>query len=881
MKTIKRIFSITIILFIAISLFSLPAFASEEPSGYLFEEISLPPEDLSDVIVEMTDEEENMQEPVSTENEEQKTEYSPETDEETFLSNQENLIFDDSLLIFGETSLPDENLPDVTVEMTDGEEKTPEYVDTENEEQKTEYSPEKDEDTLAAEKFIKSVMDLGFITLDDEIAVYDAMVAYESLSDLAKDMVADAKRRLDEAMSIIRYLKSEEEKLIQSEARIAEIIEKTEYIYTITKEDGHDVLLDEILLLEEKYAALSDEEKLILDERLLMNEKEDYNTFINAIKDTYHLRLREYDEMFVSPVSEKLSAIRQLTFSDGYDALKASADEFICMYDSLSDSQKELFMEENGFYDDIISSINDDLLIWQTASDTEKLTMLLRQIAELEKVTPEHEDIITTAQKACLLITDENIIPPELLDSLENAVISLEKALSDKSVAEGVCFIIENIGDITLDSASALESARVSYDNLTDEQKTYVSNYEDLLSKEAEFSLLLKEKAEADDIVLQIDSIEDISLETEPQIIALRERIDALSEKGKNFITNIEKFISVEKTVADMKAAEEVDNMIALIGEVSVGKLDDIHSARERYDALTDEQRSYVKNISILTEAEAVLKDHIAANKVDKIIAKLPSKATFAKEDSILSAKSAYDALTDEQKLLLKDPDKLLAVYDDIIRMQRKVKKYIDEFGSSSVYIDDTTGYINITASIEDFLTDEDKDLIAAGKSILYTITALCEEFSYEDVNVSILPTEEEEVVFSPFYYIYISRAVADVDENGIISDNSFESIKEIPGSITVEIVLSEDLLPQTTEITRIFTGLISPASEVGNFARIMDMDMNMNTMTFTINGSSNIIPSFIDIMNPMTGDDATIYIIFAAFAVIIIALIIFRKKKS
>ncbi len=746
---------------------------------------------------------------------------------------------------------------------------------------KQEDEPQKDYDKLLAEEFIKAVERIGYITLDDETAVCDAIRFYESLSDLAKDMVKDAKKRLDEAMSIIKYLKGEEEKLLKSEEKFTQLSEKLEYIASLTKEAGHEALLNEIILLEEIYATFTEEEKLVYDERLLMEETPAFEDTLAAIKDRFISWQKEYDEPFVNAAKEKLALISQLVFEDGTEILEANITEFVNLYGSLSASQKTLFEQTEGKYDDIISSLDRKLLAWKTAGDIPAVIALLENIRSIEKISPEHSELINSAKDALSLISDKSMIPEELLLSFATACSALGTAVADKEKADEVSSLISALGDISLQSEEAIIAARSAYDLLSDGQKGYVTNYNDLTAKEEEIRILKEEKIKADEIISLIDSLGEITPEKEETIISLRQSYDLLSEKGKNFVTNIAKLSEAESTLADIKAANEISEMIASIGEVGTEKLSLIRDIREKYDALTDRQKTLVTNLPTLEEAEEILKDHIASEKLDKLISKLPESATFKREDSIFAAKKYYDSLTDVQKSLVKDTEKLMRVYDEMISMKKKLEKYIEEHGSSSIYFEDLTGYITVSVTLDDLLTTEDKDLIASGKTILYTITSFSEEFTYEEVNVSFLPTEAEEVVFSPFYYVYISRAVADVDENGVISDDSYCQIKEIPGVMTVELTLSEDLLPETTEITRIFTGLVSPASEAGNFTRIMDTDMNMNTMTFTVNGSVNIIPSFIDIMNPMTGDDATIYFIFGAFAVILAALTVLRKKRS
>lgn len=52
---------------------------------------------------------------------------------------------------------------------------------------------------------------------------------------------------------------------------------------------------------------------------------------------------------------------------------------------------------------------------------------------------------------------------------------------------------IENLGDITLDSRSAIEYARIAYEGLSEKEQGKVGNYEKLTNAEAEYNRLLDE----------------------------------------------------------------------------------------------------------------------------------------------------------------------------------------------------------------------------------------------------------------------------------------------------------------------------------------------------------------------------------------------------
>ena len=113
----------------------------------------------------------------------------------------------------------------------------------------------------------------------------------------------------------------------------------------------------------------------------------------------------------------------------------------------------------------------------------------------------------------------------------------------------------------------------------------------------------------------------------------------------------------------DDPAVAAVKELIDAIGEVTLESGDAIDAARAAYDALTDTQKELVKNYEELTAAEEAytnLVDAAAAKAVDDLIDAI-GEVTVDSGDAIKAARAAYDALTDTQKELVKNYEKLLA----------------------------------------------------------------------------------------------------------------------------------------------------------------------------------------------------------------------------
>ena len=166
-------------------------------------------------------------------------------------------------------------------------------------------------------------------------------------------------------------------------------------------------------------------------------------------------------------------------------------------------------------------------------------------------------------------------------------------------------------------------------------------------------------------------------------------------------------------TVKD--AVQDVIDKINAIGEVSYpGSGAAINAARTAYDALDAGDKGGVSNYSVLTDAEDdydYLK-YAGANAVKDLITAI-GEVTLEKENDIVAARTAYDALTAEQKALVSNYSTLVAAearleelkqaYDDA----QVVVNLINAIGEVS-YPDSGTA-INAARTAYDALTSEDQ----------------------------------------------------------------------------------------------------------------------------------------------------------------------------
>ena len=198
------------------------------------------------------------------------------------------------------------------------------------------------------------------------------------------------------------------------------------------------------------------------------------------------------------------------------------------------------------------------------------------------------------------------------LKELQEAAAEQERI--DRAAAAAVDSLIDEIGDVTLESKQAIETARAAYDNLTPTQKTYVTKLNTLTAAETAYKALVDRKA-ADDVIEKINAIGKVTLESKTAIEAARAAYNALTNDQKLLVENYDVLTAAEaelarleaeaKDKADREAAAQVDEMIKRLFPVTRYSGPAIRMARAAYEALTADQKALVKHYDDLVKAEA------------------------------------------------------------------------------------------------------------------------------------------------------------------------------------------------------------------------------------------------------------------------------------
>ena len=252
-------------------------------------------------------------------------------------------------------------------------------------------------------------------------------------------------------------------------------------------------------------------------------------------------------------------------------------------------------------------------------------------------------DLLTVEQKA-EITNQTKLVDSEVqlavIKADINAVIALINALNDP---------------IRLQDETAIEAARNAFEALSVEEQDYVTNYLDLVGSENDLQTLQDQIDEVISLILDLPN--DIDVDDELEITSVRDAYDSLTAEQKTFITNANELTSAETTLAIK--LQEVADVQALIDDlpdpVNMSDKGLLDEAREAYEALSSVQQARVSNLPTLEAQEEHYDNLMVAFEVTELIDALPNADAVVLDDeaAIVAAREAYDALTPAQQALV------------------------------------------------------------------------------------------------------------------------------------------------------------------------------------------------------------------------------------
>ena len=502
---------------------------------------------------------------------------------------------------------------------------------------------------MSHETVVAKIDAIGEVTLASAPAVAEARRLYDGLSNSEKTMVTNRKK-LEEAEAILATLEDELNAVDNVISAIGAI-----GIVTLDSEEA-------ITAARAAYDALTQEQQALVSNLEVLTGAEATLAQLKA------------DKTAVDAVAALIAKI-------GNPAQEAATAAARAAYDALTDVQKDLVGVEN-----LTKLTNAEVQIAQKKSDEAAAAKVTELINAVANVTLNSETAIAAARTAYNNLSDAQKVLVGNLATLENAEAKIVE-LKDAAAAAEVSSLINNIGQVGLNSETAITSAREAYDSLSNAQKALVTNVKVLTDAEAALAQAKSDKSEADKVISQIEQMDS---DSEEAVAAARAAYDKLTDAQKAMVgvgsltklTNAEAKLSQGTSGQDRAA--QVTEMIGKLTNVTLDSAKDVEKARIAYDLLNAEQKKLVTNIKTLEDAEKKIADlrkeeeeqaaadaaakanQAAADKVTGLINAI-GQVSLSKAKDVDKARAAYDLLTEAQKKLvnnvktLEDAEKKIA----------------------------------------------------------------------------------------------------------------------------------------------------------------------------------------------------------------------------
>ena len=311
-------------------------------------------------------------------------------------------------------------------------------------------------------------------------------------------------------------------------------------------------------------------------------------------------------------------------------------------------------------------------------------------------------------------------------------------------------------------------------------------------------------KLQVENAESKISAIGDVTLDSKDAIKDARDTYDALTDDQKKQVTNYDVLETAEAKLSDLQV-ENVKTKIDGIGEVTLSSSSTIKAARSAYNALTADQKKQVTNYDVLQKAESELSD---LQKADAVVTKIKNigKVTLKSESKIKQARTAYNKLTDKQKTLVTNYDVLEKAEKDLadLKAADQVSKNITNIGTVTLESEDA---IKEARTAYDALTDAQKELVSnkdvlekAEKDLVDLKAA--DQVSKNITNIGTVTLESEDVIKEArTAYDALTDAQKKLVSNKDVLEKAESTLKELQDAKAADVKAAEEVTNKISAI--------------------------------------------------------------------------------
>lgn len=210
--------------------------------------------------------------------------------------------------------------------------------------------------------------------------------------------------------------------------------------------------------------------------------------------------------------------------------------------------------------------------------------------------------------------------------------------------------LISNINDTTASFQTNLEAAIKAYNELTETEKQYVTNYSTLSNHQQTRVAYRKLAAQIDEKLASVDST---SVNYYQNVMETKDWYNTLNAAQKSFVSPESQKI-LTSYITPNTSIDKVVNKIQLLNSSRITFHQDVADARAELNALRRFTYVYLPvgiEQKLLDAEQLVVKDKAAAKEVENAIAALSPKTSTAQD--VQAAKTAFEALTPVQQQLV------------------------------------------------------------------------------------------------------------------------------------------------------------------------------------------------------------------------------------
>ena len=333
-----------------------------------------------------------------------------------------------------------------------------------------------------------------------------------------------------------------------------------------------------------------------------------------------------------------------------YNSIKDDTDyaEIVSTFKTAINTAKRV-AESDEVDQDTVDTATSNII----TANTNAVIKIIKALPAASGVTMDDKTVIEAVRTAydALDDTQKTLVDANTLKKLTDAEAALKEVIDTAAVnaVSETINALPDADDVTTADKDDIEAARKGYNDLTDDQKAKVSDDTKKKLTDAEEAL---EVAEVIATITELPAADDVTTADKTDIEAARAAYEALTDDQKEKVTDdtLKKLTDAEDA---LEVAEVIEAITALpaADDVTTADKTDIEAARAAYKALTDDQKEKVSadTLKKLTDAESALEVAV----VNKAIADLPNadNVTVNDKEDIEAARTAYEALTDDQKM--------------------------------------------------------------------------------------------------------------------------------------------------------------------------------------------------------------------------------------